>query len=194
SREEIEAYCDKHQIHPRHDHSNDDPAFTRNFFRKNVVPLLKQQNPKMHSTAQHLSNVLHADQAYLQTAARKQFAEVVAVDKVSREAEFQIHHFKSFPIALQRRFYHLILNYLYDELPKDLSYIHEEQFFALLVNKQANIQIDFPGQLKIEKAYHRLYVYFCYQAIQNPSFQETLSVPGRMQLPDGSVIVAEKTN
>lgn len=194
SRGEIETYCEEHRIHPRRDLTNDEPTFTRNFFRKYVMPLLKQQNPKMHTTAQHLSNALQADEQFLRDAALRQFHDVVLLDETKGSAEFQIDHFKSFPLALQRRFYHLILNYLYDELPKDLSYIHEEQFFALLTNEQANVRIDFPGQLKVEKAYQKLYVHFPLQTSQNPVFHETLSVPGKIWLPDGSVIYAEWTN
>lgn len=194
SREEIETYCNEHQLHPRHDLTNDEPAFTRNFFRKYVMPLLKQQNPKMHTTAQHLSNVLQTDEQFLHDVAARQFTDVVTLDEITGAATFQIHDFKSFPVALQRRFYHLILNYLYDELPKDLSYIHEEQFFALLMSEQANVQIDFPGQLKIEKAYQHLYVYCPFQAARHTDFHEILPVPGKLQLPDGSVIYAEWTN
>jgi tRNA(Ile)-lysidine synthase len=93
--------------------------------------------------------------------------------------------------ALQRRAYHLILNYLYEDLPKDLSYVHEEQFFALLQREEGNIRLDFPSALKLENSYGRMSLYFSdLQTVPDHSYHYTLNVPGKLDLPDGSTITA----
>jgi tRNA(Ile)-lysidine synthase len=44
SRKQILAYLEKSKIQWRHDHTNDDQAFTRNFIRHSLLPLLQSQS------------------------------------------------------------------------------------------------------------------------------------------------------
>ncbi|WP_106495590.1 tRNA lysidine(34) synthetase TilS [Lentibacillus sp. Marseille-P4043] len=192
SKNEIEKYCKQHNIIPRRDPTNETTDFTRNYFRNKVIPLIKTQNNNIHTTVQHLSENIQADETFLVNEALKLFDKVVTIDKDERVATFKIDAFQTYPLALQRRFYHLILNYLYDELPKDLSYVHEEQFFVLLTSKKANVHINFPHQLKVEKAYQQLSFYF--DESQTLKVNETLLIPGEIILPDGAKVVANFTD
>lgn len=189
----IEAYCQVHQITPRIDSTNQETMFTRNYFRKHVVPLLKEKNGNIHTTVQHLSETIHEDELFLQAEANKMMKNTVQFNKESKIATLKIDHYKSRPLALQRRVFHLILNYLYDGFPKDLSYIHEEYLFALMENEKSNAQIDFPRQLKVEKSYGELAFYFLTQPSYSISYHEVLKVPGQMELPDGSILKASFT-
>src|SRR5699024_7347406 len=54
SRVEIEQYCIRHGLTPRIDPSNKDISYTRNYVRKLIVPKLKEKNPNLHNTLQHL--------------------------------------------------------------------------------------------------------------------------------------------
>src|SRR5699024_766044 len=103
---------------------------------------------------------------------------------------FKIDLFKSRALALQRRAFHLILKYLYDTLPENLSYVHEDHFFALLEN-EGNARIDFPHNLNVEKTYQQIRFYFQNQAAVHPSMlEEQLHVPGQIVLHDGSILSA----
>lgn len=188
TKDEINAYVEARDIIPRIDPTNNETVYTRNFFRKKVIPLLKEKNSNIHTTVQHLSETLSEDEQYLREQADKGFKEIVEVDEERPFAEFEIDMFQAQHSALQRRIFHLILNYLYDRLPKDLSYVHEEQFFALLQSGKGNVQIDFPAHLKLEKVYGKLMFYFFMQErVHHPSYYKTLEVPGRIDFPDGSV-------
>ncbi|MFC3040965.1 tRNA lysidine(34) synthetase TilS [Virgibacillus xinjiangensis] len=187
TKEDITAYCEKHSIYPRLDPSNEETNYTRNFYRKKVVPLLKQKNSNIHTTVQHLSDTLREDEEYLWEEAEKVLKETVQLWKTERKATLTIPVFSKHPPALQRRVFHLILNYLYDKLPKDLSYIHEEHFFGLLEKDKGNVRIDFPGKLKVEKSYGKVVLYFPEDS-QSLPYHFTLPVPGRITLPDGSVL------
>ena len=98
--------------------------------RHHILPLLKEKNRSLHTTIQRLSETLAIDQAYITEEAENMVQSVAQFDQEKRELSFEIDLFKTHAFALQRRAYHLILNYLYIDLPKDLSYVHEEQFFA----------------------------------------------------------------
>ncbi|MFS0673878.1 tRNA lysidine(34) synthetase TilS [Ornithinibacillus sp. 179-J 7C1 HS] len=194
TKDEIEQYCKENQIVARLDPSNESVDYTRNYFRKNVIPLLKEKNQNLHRTIQHLSESKEADERFLQSEAEKLFEEIVQIEENPVKALLQIDMFLTRASALQRRTFHLILNYLYsDDLPKDLSYVHEEQFFMLLNNEKGNVQIDFPRHLKVEKAYNKLIFYF-HQDEKNEPFHEVLDVPGEVILPNGDKVSATYIN
>ncbi|MFD1849246.1 tRNA lysidine(34) synthetase TilS [Oceanobacillus bengalensis] len=187
---DIMAYCSDHHIIPRIDNSNFDTTYTRNFFRKNILPLLKERNHNVHSTIQYLSETLYEDEVYLQEMARDLVKGAVHFDSKERTATFQIDMFTRGARALQRRAFHLILKYLYKDIPKDLSYVHEVQFFDLMKRNNGNVQIDFPLRLKVEKSYGAIVFYFLSEHSVAPSLHQTLDVPGRATFTDGSSITA----
>lgn len=186
----IETYCQENQITPRIDPTNNETIYTRNYFRKEVVPLLKKKNRNIHTTVQHLSETIHEDELFLQAEAKKALKDIVQLDSESKTATLKIDQYKSHPRALQRRIFHLILNYLYEELPKDLSYIHEEYLFSLIESKKSNARIDFPSQLKLEKSYGNLTFYFQNRQPYPITYHRILGIPGEVELPDGSIVKA----
>jgi len=191
SKDEILGYCKKMNITPRIDPSNEETVYTRNYVRKNMIPLIKEKNPNIHTTVQYLSSTLQADEAYLQNEAAKITEKVVSYHPKKRSASFSVNVFKTYPFALQRRVFHLVLNYLYAQLPKDLSYTHEEYFFMLLYSEKSSIRIDFPAKLKLEKSYDELLFYFSHSFPQHAPYQQTLNIPGSTSLPDGDFIYTE---
>src|SRR5699024_11664209 len=77
-----------------------------------------------------------------------------------------------------------------DLLPKNLSYIHEDDFFRLLESKAGHVQIDFPRDLKVKRSYEQIILSFESSYLQDPSFHKTIDVPGKTELPDASIISA----
>ncbi|WP_085993725.1 tRNA lysidine(34) synthetase TilS [Oceanobacillus senegalensis] len=187
---EIHTYCRENEISPRIDETNFDTLYTRNFFRKHVVPLIKQKNSNIHTTIQHLSETRNEDEYFLQEKAKEMVEEVVKFDDKWNSAILEVDAFKKRAHALQRRALHLILNYLYKELPKDLSYVHEEQFLSLLDSKEGNRQLYFPSQLKVERAYEEITFRF-YDSGEDTSYHFPLEVPGEVLFPDGSKVLAQ---
>lgn len=56
SRDEIEEYCKKNNLNPRHDKTNDENIYTRNKVRNILIPLLKEEfNPNIIDTINRLS-------------------------------------------------------------------------------------------------------------------------------------------
>lgn len=193
TKEMIYGYCKTHQIMPREDPSNEDIDYTRNYFRKYIIPIIKEKNNNIHTTIQRLSESLQEDDQYLRAEAKKLVQEVMTFNDQQKEISFNIDLFVSYPSALQRRAYHLILSYLYDHvIPENLSYVHEELFFDVLRHEQSYVQLDFPRQLRIEKSYKTLYLSF--KKDKHYPLHHLLHIPGEVILPDGSKIIATITN
>ncbi|WP_163972103.1 tRNA lysidine(34) synthetase TilS [Oceanobacillus halotolerans] len=191
---ELEAYCKENGITPRIDPSNAKDVYTRNFVRKHILPLLKEKNSSIHITTQRLSESLQEDEQYLNQEAKKMFSHVAEIDQTKCEVLIDIPTYQSYPYALQRRTFHLILNYLYEEFPKNLSYVHEDQFFGLLENTSGNQKIDFPLHLKLEKSYRNLLFRFLEKQPLQSDFHMTLDVPGEIKLPNGATLSAIYTD
>lgn len=180
-KEEIITYCEEEGIKTRFDESNDDLAYDRNYLRKKIMPEIYTYNPNIAETSFHLSQRLQDDERYLMGEAKKVFDQNVRKD--GTVLSINIEKMKSTPSSLQRRVYQLILNYLYEEKPSSLSYIHETYFQALLKSK-SNKMYQLPKGLIMERSYEQLIFY-----IKNEQKKESyhLTIPGRTQLSSGSI-------
>ncbi|WP_226038346.1 tRNA lysidine(34) synthetase TilS [Aquibacillus saliphilus] len=187
NKEKIETYCEENGIVPRRDPSNNQDVYTRNFFRINILPLLKSQNPNLHKNLQRLSETISYDEEYLTQETKKLINKEVTFAEDRHSATFNISGFKQYSFALQRRSFHLILNYLYSTVPKGLHYVHEDQFFDLIHSKKANVTVEFPKGLKLTKSYHLIEFHF--HELQGNPYVQSLKVPGVVTLPDGSTII-----
>lgn len=190
TKKEIETYCHTYDIQPKIDATNLDTYYTRNFVRANIVPLLKKQNTNIHKTVQQLSESLTEDEQFIMDKAKKAAQKVVQYkNENGKNVTMDIPLANHYPIALQRRIYRLILDYLYDELPENLSYTHEEIFLSLLKEEAGNQVLDFPKQLHIEKSYKQLLFYFHQdKPIHRPFSYVIQNIPDTISLPNGNTI------
>lgn len=194
TREEIEAYCQSKGIVPRRDASNEDIKYTRNAVRKKISPLIKELNPNVHRGLQHLSTSLMADAEYLAERTRKMVDSIVTFNPDKQEAFFDVKTFKSYPSALQRRAFHLILNHLYHETPKNVSYIHEENFFNLLKQNGGHKKLDLPEQVQVTKSYLDVTFHMADNDSNSHPFRMPLTIPGETILPDDSKLIAKEVS
>ncbi|MBH0231823.1 tRNA lysidine(34) synthetase TilS [Halobacillus yeomjeoni] len=193
TKDEIIHYLKKHQVEFRVDVSNEETDYTRNAFRKHVIPYFRQQNPKFSQHMQRLSERLRDDQEYIKEQAKEVLKTMDFSSKEERCVRFSIQTFKTFPLALQRSAFHLILNYLYVDQADDISYLHEEMFMDLISEQKSNATMDFPRGLKIIRAYDSVTLTFRIDEDIEPLFK-TLQIGETIQLPDGSLLQADWTD
>ena len=179
---ELENYCKEHQLIPRIDPSNEKGIYSRNRFRKQVLPFLKEENSRVHEQFQRFSEELQSDEVFLQELTAKQLNKVVTKrqeDKIT----IDIKRFLEMPLPLQRRGIQLILNYLYKEKPASLSAIHIDQVFFLMRHHEPSAKLDFPNGLKVIRSY--LQLSFQFQQVTAEPYAIELKEPGMMILPNG---------
>lgn len=186
TKSQIEAYCTENELNPRRDTSNQEDVYTRNFFRIHILPLLKQKNPNLHQSVQHLSENMTTDMELLNTQAKEVSKEVLKYHANPKKVTCSINQMKKHHPALQRRMFHLILNYLYDHRPSGLFYGHERQFFDLLHSERANVSVDLPAELTMVKSYQNLSFHF--RKEKATDFSIPLKIPGIQSLPHGGSV------
>ncbi|WP_040206603.1 tRNA lysidine(34) synthetase TilS [Neobacillus jeddahensis] len=185
TKDEIRDYCQRHHLTPRLDPSNEKSVYSRNRFRKHVLPFLKTENSHVHEHFQRFSEELQSDEAFLQELAVERLNTVMtkrADDKIT----IDIKRFLMMPLPLQRRGIQLILNYLYKEKPASLSAIHIDQVFVLLHHPEPSGKLDFPNGLKLIRSYFQLSFQF-HQQTAEPYYFE-INQPGTIVLPTGESI------
>ncbi|QDP38844.1 tRNA lysidine(34) synthetase TilS [Radiobacillus deserti] len=187
-KEDIETYCQRNHIEPRRDPSNEEDVYTRNYLRIHVLPFLKRINPSVSDTIHKLTERVAQDDQYMNGEAKKVVSKTAFFEKEPLCCTVYIEKMREFPIALQRSAYHLILNYLYRSVPKDLSYIQEDQLIKLMDNKP-NKTIHLPNDLVVEKSYDKMIFSFQSQdKKEQKSYSFHFQIPGEVFLPNGSMM------
>ncbi|KGX90066.1 tRNA(Ile)-lysidine synthetase [Pontibacillus halophilus JSM 076056 = DSM 19796] len=175
---DIEQYCVQYELHPRRDESNDEPTYTRNDFRLHVLPFLKQHNPRIHEHIQLFHEYIGEDFTYLMGEAEALFQSALFQKEVGR-ISFSRQDFLRLSRPLQRRSFHLILNYLYHEPPSDVTYHHWEQYIQLMEGEKAHTSFDLPNGLQVVRSYNDVVVEFRSRHSENDEcFCYELAIPG----------------
>jgi tRNA(Ile)-lysidine synthase len=101
-REEIEEYAEAARIPFRTDSSNAGDAYTRNFIRHQVLPLVRDQiNPNIVETLHRSSELFRELEAFLAYTARTAF-DVAAAPRVEGSISLSIPRLRSHPVLLQQ--------------------------------------------------------------------------------------------
>jgi tRNA(Ile)-lysidine synthase len=77
-REETEAYCREHDLHPRRDSSNLLPDRLRNRVRHEILPLLRRCNPRIDEALLRMVEALTSESSFVEDHASAAWPEVVA--------------------------------------------------------------------------------------------------------------------
>lgn len=190
NRQEIEDYCIAWQLNPRRDPSNEKGIYSRNRFRKEVLPFLKKENPQVHEHFQRFSEEVKEDEDLLQELTIEKMNMIVE-KKTSDEITLNINGFLEIPMPLQRRGIQLILNYLYKKKPSSLSALHIENIISLMNSPHPSGSLNFPNGLTIERSYKKCFFYF-YRQNEGP-YRFNMAEPGEIELPNGWSISMEFT-
>ncbi len=187
TKQELEEYCQNHELDPRRDSSNEKEAYSRNRFRKYVLPFLKKENPHVHEHFQRFSEEAKSDDEYLTELTSIKMNKVM--ETTNEKVTLDIESFLIMPMPLQRRGIKLILNYLYGEQPSSLSAIHIDSIFSLIHNPHPSGTLDFPNGLKVVRSYERCY--FQPYSLESQPYQFQVNGPGVVKLPGGGSIKVE---
>ncbi len=195
TKDEIHAYCRNHQIIPRLDPTNEETIYTRNAFRHHLVPFLKERNPNIHHSAQLTSEIFQEEEDYLIEEAKKVVECVATFDEKKDNVFIDIQKVLRFHPTLQRRAFHLILNYLYRHLDVvEIKAIHHDQLLKLMHSEKPNAMIHMPHNLIVLKAYDQ--IQFRFNKTSKAPYYYRLFPGEQILLPDGKTlsVILEKSS
>src|SRR5699024_9223275 len=122
---------------------------------------------------------------YLMHNAQKVLQDTISIDKRNKTATLTVNSFNNYPVPLQRRAFQLTLDYLYEILPEQLTYVHEQIFFSLLHKKRSRA-VNFPDRLVVARSYDQIVFYFEKENQKNELFHKIIKdIPTCISLPNG---------
>ena len=178
SKDEIIKYCSDNNIKYYIDKSNNDTFYTRNRYRKNILPLLKLENKDVHRKFLKYSNSLLETHDYISKLRDN------ALKRCLDDKGIDINIFKLEDEFIQKE----IIYYLLDEYYQDdlfmVSDKHIDLLIKLIYSKRANVNIDLPNGVRAIKNYN----YFKLDKINtNKSYE--LVFDEKVRLPNGKMII-----
>jgi tRNA(Ile)-lysidine synthase len=152
-RSEIEDYCQANGLTPRHDHTNDDAAYTRNKIRLELIPLMDECSDG--TAVRSLSRL--ADHA----GEDKDYFDALIEDIIQESCEFENSVSANIPLAVlsdnHPAIVHRLITTIFSKLGlvQDITTAHIEAAYNLIATARTGSSIDFPGDYKLEIAYER---------------------------------------
>lgn len=141
TRDEIERYCQDHDLHPRQDASNQDTTYTRNTIRHNILPVLESVNPQIAAALVRLADSAAVDMAFIDQTYREEVEPLVRRQAnrfyLARTVFDHLHP------AMQRRFLQLV---------PESEHVHIVQASRVAQSGEVGAVAEFPGgwQLRVD--------------------------------------------
>ncbi len=158
TRQEVESFLEEWCLSHIEDSSNTSDAFLRNRIRRNVMPLLKQENPRLAENLSSMALRLREDEILL-----------------SRQANFEtlptVESLKTMPPSLRSR---CLEAFLKENGVKEPEQTHLEQVEQLLFSEKPSARANLPGGITVARQYDALTVLGKEAALETV----TLTCPG----------------
>ncbi len=179
TKEEIIHYLKQNNISWVEDQSNLKDVYTRNRFRKYVVPQLKSEDPNVHDKFYKFSNLLIQYSDYVD----RQTQNIMPL--VYKNHTLDLREFCLLEKLIQRNLLAMILEQYYKNDLTVVSDKHITMIEELINSKKSNLTIQLPNQLIVKKNYQ--FIMFDYHFEKSSSYQYKLEAS--VQLPNGKKII-----
>ena len=174
TREQVLAFLEEYNLSFRNDSSNDTDRFLRNRLRHHVMPLLRQENPKLSENLSAMALRLRNDEQTLQSFA-------------SAEYPLQITELRAMPTSVRTR---VLERFLKDSGVKEPEAEHLTQVESLVFSDRPSAHARFPGGVEVCRQYDLL---LCRQPQDIPE-QIRLSCPGTVDFGSYTLTCTEADN
>jgi len=152
TKSELEEYDEQNQVKYFIDASNLQTKYTRNRYRKEVLPFLKKEDANIHKKFIKFSDVLAEADCYIEKEMQKAYRRVFINDKL------QIDLFLKEDPFLQKEILYFLLSQFYQD---DLILVndkHIELLYQLVTSKRANLTYNLPNEVVAVKSYNECYI------------------------------------
>ena len=183
SRSEIEEYLKSKGMEWVEDSSNVSGDFLRNRVRHELIPVLRDFNPKLTETLARTAEVLRADEEFISREAEKLFKEIFGKNH-SGEYMGDLNKYKASVKSLRLSCLRLSIERVSESL-NAVSYAHVTAADEFLLSDSASGEVEFPGGSVIAKGYDRFLV--TKKSFLAHEFSYLIESPGKSCFPDFQV-------
>jgi tRNA(Ile)-lysidine synthase len=175
TKEDILKYNKQNKIKYVTDLSNEKDTYTRNRYRKYILPFLKTEDPNVHTKFYKFSNTLLEYNSYVEKQARKEMKTVFVQQTIN------ILLFLKLEDIIQKKIISLILESIYSDDLILITDIHVDLIIKLIESDKANSFIHLPNDVSVIKSYNN--VVFKKERIYKEDFE--IEIAKYVNLPNG---------
>lgn len=181
TKDEILSQLNKKNIWYAKDMSNESDTYTRNRYRKYILPILKEENPKVNYKYSEFSNKLMLAHSYIEKQSNKYYSNVVSDNKID------VKQFNNLDLIIKQYILEQYLSNIYMNNVDLLTSTHLNILISFL-SKNKNGYINLPNNMIGVLEYGEFYIttlkqYQTYDYIFND----------KVILPDGKIISIDNT-
>lgn len=167
TKEEILEYNKLNSIKYVEDSSNKKDKYTRNRYRKYVLPFLKKEDPNIHQKFRKFSITLLECSEYVDREMKK------VINDVYNQNILNIESYLKLDKVLQHRIINYILECVYQDDLMLITDVHTELIFKMIKSSKSNYCIHLPNNIKVVKSYN--HIIFNRELTTNEDFEIELS-------------------
>ena len=187
TKDEIIAYNKKNKIKYALDSSNEKDVYTRNRFRKYIVPQFKKEEENVHEKFYKFSKTLIEYNNYIDKVVKSKLHSIYPQDVLN------IEKFLKEDEVIQLKIIYAILEKNYQD---DLMLIcdkHAEILLDVIHSKRANVKVHLPNNVQAIKSYNTLVL----SSLGEKNLDYNIEINKFVNLPNGKnieVIIDDDTN
>ncbi len=153
TKEELEEYDSYNKVPYFIDESNHKMKYTRNRYRKNILPFLKEEEENVHIKFLKFSENLEETGRYI---AKERD---LALKKVlTKQGKINILSFKELDRYIQKEILYYILEDFYQDDLVLVNDKHIELLFYLIYSDKSNLEVNLPNEILAIKSYDEFYL------------------------------------
>ena len=148
TKEELKQYDEENNVKYYIDDSNDKDKYTRNRYRKYLLPFLKEEEKNVHLKFLKFSNTLDEANTYLEKEKNKVIERTILNNKIV------VDQFVKEDIFIQKEIlYYLLSNYYNDDLIL-INDRHIDLILSVITGKKSNCSINLPNDVIVSRSYN----------------------------------------
>ena len=151
TKKEIEDYANENNITYFVDASNNKEVYTRNRYRKKVLPFLKEEDPLVHKKFLKYSETLLEYNDYIDRIVKEK------IDKIYIDKVLNIDLFNKEEKIIKDKIIQYLFENIYDDDLFLLTDRHLELVLNLINSKKVNASVYLPNNVVVTKEYNKLY-------------------------------------
>ena len=182
TKDSLEKYCKKNKVKYFVDKSNDKDVYTRNRYRKYILPFLKKEDANVHEKFLKFSETLMEYNSYIDREMNLVF------NKVFKDGVLDIDKFKELDHLIQTKIIYNILEKIYGDDLFIITNTHVSLIFDLINGTRSQSIVHLPNNVKAIKTYTE--IEFGFDEDSNDVYE--LEIGDLVNLPNGKNIMLVK--
>ncbi len=152
TKEDIDEYNKQNNIPSVLDNTNFKDIYTRNRYRHNILPFLKNENPNIHLKYLKFSKELNKYYEFVNTLINKELS------KRYKDNILDITNYNELEPLFQTKLIENVLDSIYIDNLYLITDRHVELILGIINNPRPNLEINLPADVRVIKSYNQLII------------------------------------